>query len=83
MPSDTNTYASDDLLTTAEVAELAKISKITVTRAVKAGRITPLRTPGGHFRFRRGDVDALLSGQAASGPAGDTGPGAASRGGVR
>ena len=54
------TYDPDELLTTAEVASLARISKMTVTRAVKAGRITPLRTPGGHFRFRRSDVDALL-----------------------
>lgn len=66
MPPDTSTYTPDELLTTAEVAELAKISKVTVTRAVKAGRLTPLRTPGGHFRFRRSDVDALLTGEASA-----------------
>jgi len=78
MPSSTDTYSPDELLTTAEVAELAGVSKITITRAVKAGRITPLRTPGGHFRFRRGDVDALLSGESpavVSGPVGEAGPG--------
>lgn len=66
MAKRSDSYDPEELLTTAEVAKIARISKMTVTRAVKAGRIKPLRTPGGHFRFRRGDVDALLSTEAAS-----------------
>lgn len=62
MSDDTDTYSPDDLLTSAEVADLARISRATIGRAVKKGRLTPLRTPGGHFRFRRSDVDALLAG---------------------
>jgi len=59
-----DTYDPDELLTTAQAAKISGVSKMTVTRAVKAGRITPLRTPGGHFRFRRRDVEALLSSEA-------------------
>lgn len=58
--TDTHTYSGDDLLTSAEVMEMARISKSTLMRAVKAGKLTPSRTPGGHFRFRRGDIETLL-----------------------
>lgn len=78
MSPSTDTYSPHELLTTAEVADLAGVSKITITRAVKAGRINPLRTPGGHFRFRRGDVDALLNGESPNvvpGPVEEAGPG--------
>lgn len=61
MPENTDAYVPDDLLTSAEVAEKARISRATLARAVKRGDIVPLRTPGGHFRFRRSDVDALLT----------------------
>ena len=61
MPPDTDTYESDDLITSAEAAKIGHVSKITIHRAVKAGKLTPLRTPGGHFRFRRSDVEALLA----------------------
>lgn len=61
MPQDTDTYDPDDLVTSAEAAVLGRVSKMTILRAVKAGKLTPLRTPGGHFRFRRGDIDKLLS----------------------
>lgn len=61
MPHDTDTYSEGELLTTREAAKVAHVSVITIRRAVEAGKITPLRTPGGHFRFRRSDVDALLA----------------------
>lgn len=60
MPESTDTYDPDELVTSAEAAEIGRVSKMTILRAVKAGKITPLRTPGGHFRFRRSDVEALL-----------------------
>lgn len=64
MPESTDTYPPDDLVTSSEAAALGRVSKVTILRAVKAGRLTPLRTPGGHFRFRRADVEALLSAEA-------------------
>lgn len=66
MPGDTDTYDPDELVTSAEAAKIGHVSKITIHRAVKAGKITPLRTPGGHFRFRRADVEALLASEASA-----------------
>ncbi len=66
MPSDTDTYDPDELLTSAEAAKAGHVSKITIHRAVKAGKLKALRTPGGHFRFRRADVEALLSAEASA-----------------
>jgi len=48
------------LLTPGEVAALFRVDPKTVTRWAKAGRISAVRTPGGHCRFRQADVDALL-----------------------
>lgn len=51
-----------DLLTTIDVAELAKCSPDTVRRWVDEGLLTPvLRLPGGAYRFERADVLALLT----------------------
>jgi excisionase family DNA binding protein len=50
-----------ELLTTAEVADLADVSVETVRRWVKAGYLRPaLRYPTGRERFRRNDVVDLL-----------------------
>jgi excisionase family DNA binding protein len=51
----------DDLLPPAESAKLIGISRDTLKRWEKKGRITALRTPEGHRRFRRRDVEALLT----------------------
>jgi len=37
-----------------------------VTRWAAAGRISSIRTPGGHRRFRESEVRALLRGDAAA-----------------
>lgn len=50
-----------DLLTPAEVAAVFRVDPKTVTRWAAAGRITSIRTPGGHRRFRRSEVDRLLA----------------------
>ena len=47
------------LLTPAEVASLFGVDPRTVTRWAAAGRLTPVRTPGGHRRYRRSEVFAL------------------------
>jgi excisionase family DNA binding protein len=48
------------------VASLFRVDPKTVTRWAAAGRISSIRTPGGHRRFRESEVRALLRGDAAS-----------------
>jgi excisionase family DNA binding protein len=49
-----------DLLTPAEVATLFRVSPKTVTRWARSGKLTALRTLGGHRRFRASEVKDLL-----------------------
>ena len=49
-----------DLLTPAEVATLFRVSPKTVTRWARSGKLTALRTLGGHRRFRASEVKELL-----------------------
>lgn len=51
----------DDLLTTAEVAKRLGVNWRTVARWARDGRIPSARLPNGHFRFRRGDIEALAA----------------------
>ncbi len=53
----------DRLLTPGEVAALFRVDPKTVTRWAAKGRITSIRTPGGHRRFRESEVRALLDGE--------------------
>lgn len=48
------------LLTPAEVAALFRVDPKTVTRWAKAGKLTSIRTLGGHRRYRESEVTALL-----------------------
>ena len=57
--------ARERLLTPGEVASLFRVDPKTVTRWAAAGRISSIRTPGGHRRFRESKVRALLRGHAA------------------
>ncbi|MBW3619975.1 MAG: BldC family transcriptional regulator [Actinobacteria bacterium] len=50
----------DDLLTPGEVAKLFGVDPKTVTRWASAGKLSPLRTLGGHRRYRSTEVYALL-----------------------
>lgn len=50
----------DRLLTPAEVAALFRVDPKTVGRWATAGRITTIRTLGGHRRFRASEVRRLL-----------------------
>jgi excisionase family DNA binding protein len=63
---DTESAGRDVMLTAAEAADYAGVSVQTIKRAVKAGKIAEMRTPGGHLRFHRSDVDAMLRGHAAT-----------------
>lgn len=49
-----------DLLTPAEVASMFRVSPKTVTRWARSGKLTALRTLGGHRRFRAAEVRDLL-----------------------
>jgi excisionase family DNA binding protein len=57
------------LLTPSEVAALFRVDPKTVTRWAAAGRISSIRTPGGHRRFRESEVQTLLA--SGSVPAGE------------
>jgi excisionase family DNA binding protein len=47
------------LLTPREVADLFGVDPKTVTRWAKAGKLTSIRTLGGHRRYRKSEVDDL------------------------
>lgn len=53
---------NERLLTPGEVAALFRVDPKTVTRWAASGRITSIRTPGGHRRFRESEIRALLRG---------------------
>jgi excisionase family DNA binding protein len=52
-----------DLMTPAEVAALLRVDPKTVTRWARAGRLSSLRTPGGHRRYLKSEVLAFLNPQ--------------------
>lgn len=50
------------LLTPAEVAAMFRVDPKTVTRWAKAGKLSSIRTLGGHRRYRENEVKELLGG---------------------
>ena len=52
---------AETLLTPAEVADMFRVNPKTVSRWARAGKISSLRTLGGHRRFRLTDIQALLA----------------------
>lgn len=48
------------LLTPSEVAAIFRVDPKTVTRWAKSGKLTAIRTLGGHRRYRQSEVDILL-----------------------
>ena len=50
----------DALLTPAEVAAMFRVNPETVTRWARAGKISAVRTLGGHRRYRASEVRRLL-----------------------
>ena len=49
------------LLTPSEVASLFRVDPKTVTRWAKAGKLTSIRTLGGHRRYKESEVKSLLT----------------------
>jgi excisionase family DNA binding protein len=54
------------LLTPAEVASLFRVDPKTVTRWANAGRLSSIRTLGGHRRYREVEVRTLLDERSAA-----------------
>jgi excisionase family DNA binding protein len=52
--------AAHELLTPGEVAVMFRVDPKTVTRWARAGRISSIRTIGGHRRFRSSEVQRFL-----------------------
>lgn len=48
------------LLTADEVADIVGVSGETVRRWARDGLVPFIKLPGGHFRFRREDVDSMI-----------------------
>ena len=55
-------YDENALLTPGEVATLFGVDPTTVANWAKAGKLTALKTLGGHRRFRAAEVHALYAG---------------------
>ena len=56
------TLTQDALLTPGEVAVLFRVDPKTVTRWAQAGKLSTVRTLGGHRRFHEDEVRELLTG---------------------
>ncbi len=52
---------SERLLTPSEVAAIFRVDPKTVTRWAKVGKLSSIRTLGGHRRFKEAEVRALLA----------------------
>lgn len=52
--------APETLLTPSEVAALFRVNPKTVTRWARAGKLTAIRTLGGHRRFKASEIRRCL-----------------------
>ena len=68
------THEPEPLLTPAEVASMFRVDPKTVTRWAKAGKLSSIRTLGGHRRYRESEVRELLSGMMPEQRRGDDAP---------
>jgi excisionase family DNA binding protein len=53
-------HEDDALLTPSEVAAMFRVNPKTVTRWARAGKISAIRTLGGHRRFRASEIRQFL-----------------------
>ncbi len=60
--SSNRTDAPGALLTPSEVASMFRVDPKTVTRWAKAGKLSAIRTLGGHRRYSEAEVRNLLHG---------------------
>lgn len=59
-PSERAPAEPDELLTPAEVAAMFRVNPKTVTRWHRTGKVSAIRTLGGHRRFRASEIRRLL-----------------------
>jgi len=52
---------SERLLTPGEVASILRVDPKTVTRWARAGKLSSIRTPGGHRRYSETEVRAWMA----------------------
>jgi excisionase family DNA binding protein len=62
------TSPDDDLLRPREVAEIFGVRTTTIARWARDGILTALATPGGHRRYRRAEIDAVLESAGSADP---------------
>lgn len=60
MPLNDNIDTPEALLTPSEVAALFRVNPKTVTRWARSGKLTAIRTLGGHRRFKASEIRACL-----------------------
>jgi excisionase family DNA binding protein len=61
MPTNQNpTPDPEQLLTPSEVAAMFRVNPKTVTRWARAGKISAIRTLGGHRRFKASEIQKFL-----------------------
>lgn len=59
-PETADTADYDQLLRPQDVALIFRVDPKTVTRWANKKRLTSVRTPGGHRRFKKSEIDILL-----------------------
>lgn len=57
----------EPLLTVGEVAQLMRVSNMTVYRLIKSGQLSAIRV-GKNYRIRRSDIERYLSDRAVNAP---------------
>lgn len=62
IPAARQDAARNALLTPSEVASMFRVDPKTVTRWAKAGKLSAIRTLGGHRRYSEAEVRMLLAG---------------------
>lgn len=56
-----DTTGREILMTPAEVAKCFRVDPKTVTRWANSGKLTAIRTLGGHRRYRKSEVESILN----------------------
>ena len=56
-----NSENHEELLTPSEVAAMFRVNPKTVTRWARSGKISTIRTLGGHRRFRKSEITRILA----------------------
>src|SRR3712207_7693567 len=64
-----NARSAPDWLTLGEAAKYLGVAQSTIRKWSDSGRLPAFYTPGGHRRFRRGDLDSFLGSSRGAGRA--------------